>query len=258
MNFYFKKLTLLLPILLLLSCSVQKRKYQKGFYVNWHKNAGSQENKATLKPVKRVLATATIEPIEAISKTQVVGLKEDNTKLDLEKELSFKPKKTSLKSIPNDSCSTILFRNGDEVKAQVIELTSTEVKYKKCSLEDGPLYVSRKSEIFMITYPNGVREKFAEPAKGLDDRAISKKSGGKDSNKKDDKRAVLSMVLGITGCIFYFGSIPAIILGLNALNDIRREPNKYTGESMAIAGITLGILKLILLIVIIGFAILSA
>lgn len=32
-----KKLLLILPFLILISCSVQKRKYQNGYYVNWHK-----------------------------------------------------------------------------------------------------------------------------------------------------------------------------------------------------------------------------
>lgn len=54
----------------------------------------------------------------------------------------------------------IVFRNGEETEVKVEEVSPTEVKYKKYSNIDGPLYVADKSEIFMIKYKNGEKDVF--------------------------------------------------------------------------------------------------
>ena len=57
---------------------------------------------------------------------------------------------------------TIIFRTGDEVKAKVEKITSTEVEYRNWGNENGPLRVKSVSEVFMIKYANGERELFSE------------------------------------------------------------------------------------------------
>lgn len=52
----------------------------------------------------------------------------------------------------------IIKENGDEIKTKIIEVSSTEVKYKKFGNESGPTFVMPKSEIFMIKYANGDKE----------------------------------------------------------------------------------------------------
>jgi len=52
----------------------------------------------------------------------------------------------------------IIKKNGDEIKAKVLEVNSTEVKFKNMNNPDGPLYSVAKSEIFMIKYENGMKE----------------------------------------------------------------------------------------------------
>ncbi|MFZ5554251.1 MAG: hypothetical protein ACOZCO_14125 [Bacteroidota bacterium] len=53
---------------------------------------------------------------------------------------------------------TIIKMNGDEIEAKIIEINTTEIKYKKHSLPEGPLYVILKTEVFMIKYFNGEKE----------------------------------------------------------------------------------------------------
>lgn len=63
-------------------------------------------------------------------------------------------------------CQDIIFkRNGDEIKAKVIEVTTTEVKYKKFTMPAGPTYSLLKSDIFMIKYPNGEKDLFEDAKK---------------------------------------------------------------------------------------------
>jgi hypothetical protein len=51
-------------------------------------------------------------------------------------------------------------RNGDEFTVKIIEITPTEVKYRRTDNPDGPLITVWKSEVFMIRYANGSKDVF--------------------------------------------------------------------------------------------------
>lgn len=53
-------------------------------------------------------------------------------------------------------------KNGDEIQVKVLEITNTDVKYKKWSNQDGPSYTLPKSDVFMIKYKNGEKDVFAD------------------------------------------------------------------------------------------------
>lgn len=57
-----------------------------------------------------------------------------------------------------DECDLIIMKDGSEVKAKVTEITSTEIKYKKCENLNGPVISIMKSQVFMIKYPNGTKD----------------------------------------------------------------------------------------------------
>jgi len=50
--------------------------------------------------------------------------------------------------------------NGDEIKAKVLEVGTTEIKYKKSDNLGGPTYSLFKSDVFMIRYQNGTKDLF--------------------------------------------------------------------------------------------------
>lgn len=54
----------------------------------------------------------------------------------------------------------IVFRNGDIVNSSVIEITTSDIKYKKSSNLNGPIYSVSKTDILSIKYENGETEKF--------------------------------------------------------------------------------------------------
>jgi hypothetical protein len=56
----------------------------------------------------------------------------------------------------------ITLKNGDEVKAKVIEINETEIKYKNFENQDGPTRIVYKSEVFLIKYQNGTKDVFNE------------------------------------------------------------------------------------------------
>lgn len=55
----------------------------------------------------------------------------------------------------------ITFRDGKSVKAKVLEITQTEIKYKRFSNLDGPLYTINKNTVTQIQYKGGDIEEFS-------------------------------------------------------------------------------------------------
>lgn len=54
----------------------------------------------------------------------------------------------------------ITLKNGDEVKAKVIEINDTEIKYKNFDDKEGPTRILYRSEVFLIKYQNGTKDVF--------------------------------------------------------------------------------------------------
>ena len=52
----------------------------------------------------------------------------------------------------------VTLRNGEDLKAKILEVLPNEIKYKRYDNLDGPTFTLQKSEILMITYQNGTRE----------------------------------------------------------------------------------------------------
>jgi hypothetical protein len=58
------------------------------------------------------------------------------------------------------SQDVIIKTNGEEIKAKIIEVQQTEVKYKQHDNLDGPLFSITKSEVLLIKYENGSKDVF--------------------------------------------------------------------------------------------------
>lgn len=52
----------------------------------------------------------------------------------------------------------IIKRNGDELQCKILEVSKNEVKYKRWSNQEGPMFAEKKADIFMIKYENGEKE----------------------------------------------------------------------------------------------------
>lgn len=53
-------------------------------------------------------------------------------------------------------------KNGDDIKAKIVEVNQNEIKYKSFTNPDGPLFVIYKSDILLIRYENGTKDIFNE------------------------------------------------------------------------------------------------
>ena len=52
----------------------------------------------------------------------------------------------------------ITLKNGDEIRARVTEIGTTEIRYKRFENIDGPTIVLARSDVFLIRYENGTRD----------------------------------------------------------------------------------------------------
>jgi len=67
--------------------------------------------------------------------------------------------------------------NGDDIKAKVLEVTQTDIKYKRFESPDGPAYTISKADVLMIRYQDGTKDIFTTETntKKKDDEIIYKK-----------------------------------------------------------------------------------
>ena len=56
---------------------------------------------------------------------------------------------------------TLSMRSGETILVKVIEVGTTEVKYKKLDNLNGPVFSLLKSDLFVIKYENGTKEDFS-------------------------------------------------------------------------------------------------
>lgn len=63
-------------------------------------------------------------------------------------------------AIAAKSQDVIFLKNGEEIPSIVKEVTETSIKYIRADNISGPLYSTRKAEVFMVKYENGTKDVF--------------------------------------------------------------------------------------------------
>ncbi|MDI1353468.1 MAG: DUF4190 domain-containing protein [bacterium] len=262
-----KNTLLFLSFLLLLSCSVQKRKYQKGFYVNrTHHQNHDQKTKSTKSDLAKLEEKKKPAVLHTGDRVQLAA--SDNT---IEQLTQRKP--LALKQSPPDTCDVLLFRDGSEIRAKVLEVAPTDIKYKRCDNIEGPSYVTRKSDLFMVKYANGTKEVMKEEApaqKEFNTYNPSPQSQVKYNKKRAENHplAALSLLLGILGIVIIimglFGSVAnnsytvspiaigasvissflAVVVGIVSMKQIGESDGALKGKGLALPGIIMGAVML--------------
>jgi len=160
--------------------------------------------------------------------------------------------------LPMDSrifapCSKIKLHNGDEIEADIIQISATRIVYRRCGRPNAPEIDIPKSDVARIEGPDG---KTVFQDTGEADYAYSEPEY---SEPETDKTAVWALVCSIVGVFFFPLMIVGVVLGTQSLKKIRRNPGRYKGEGMAIAAIVIGcvyaaLILLALVILIAAFA----
>ena len=167
------------------------------------------------------------------------------------------------KNIPPTSleeCDTLKLKNGEEIKAKVLEISQTEIKYKKCDNLTGPAYVLPKSDVLKIKYSTGAIE-IINSTKTNDEEndyyAAAPKSNNNNSSGAPplNKFALASMITAILSIVLFPLAPLPIIFGIMALKQMRKRPETYTdiAKAMAIFGIIVGVILVLLAILLLLF-----
>lgn len=143
---------------------------------------------------------------------------------------------------------TIVLRNNTIIKAKVIEIGTTEIKYKKIDNPDGPTYNIKKSEVQAIKYANGTSDAFTMDIEKAQKPGTAKAPQYKGSAviyagvsvplgsfaDSQEGAALLGWGIGLTGASSYSDGIPYVSYQVSYANHMYEvtgyDPygNKYT------------------------------
>lgn len=153
-----------------------------------------------------------------------------------------------------DKCFSMYLKNGDVIEVKLIQISTSEIKYKRCNKPDDPEIIIAKTDVFTIKDSNG------EAIYSSKDE--SWKNGNAAADGVTDKLALASGITGIVavtlGLLFWPVGLPAAIaagiMGIISLNRFKKNP-KLRGEGWAITGIVAGGLWILFaLLVLIAYA----
>ena len=241
----FKLLIALALITSFNSCTVQKRLYRNGYSVHWNSLNKSTKSDVVNNEFESSVSELKEENSDFVSTSNEIIIQEKK-EVNLKCENPELKKVQSEKTIDPPKCDLLLLKNGEEISTKVLEITPTEVKYKRCDNLEGPTITISKSSIFSITYVNGSKEVMKV-------ENSSNNKGTSNERSTGDKKvglAIASLVLGIVGFVFG-GGLLALIFGAVQLSKIRKQPNIYGGKGMAITGLILGIISVVYLVLLI-------
>jgi Zn/Cd-binding protein ZinT len=215
-------------ILFLTSCTLEKRVYMSGYHIEWknekqnlHKNdLAKKEAKKTDEKRFETIEQSDIESNSAhnnrfqISTEDNIIASTNNTILPSinKNKMDFVKKSESKKYKYVEECDILTMRNGDEIMVKVLEVGTSEIKYKKCDFPDGPTIIVRKSKVFSIKYSNGTKDVISEPTPAfLETTNIT--------DPKGEKSLIITLILfiflGFFGAHrFYLGHIGIGVLYL--------------------------------------------
>ena len=270
---------LIFVVLLFQSCSVEKRHYTSGYHLQWKNNKSNASVAQTKKGNKEIKDTPLSNP---------------NT--DINSLTASAENKKGIVLLTPDSvrCDTLIMRDGTEIKAKVMEITPTEIKYKFCNNIDGPMHIIHRYNASYIKYANGTMDSFVNEHPSVNQQGnrnnnnynngtynknngyYGQNNGGYNQNNAPysgagyavnewvRKNAMASLILGILSFFLYFlgiiSAIFAIVLGYKCLKLIKQDPeNLWMYSKRATAGVILGwiVLALYLIILIALIAALS-
>jgi hypothetical protein len=244
---------ILIAVIMFAGCSLQKRRYQKGVYVEWNRHHQSG-GEVGLHKSKRTYAVSKEQEIKAHQPATVAPENAEHLTASAERGVPAiqsrkKPiKYQGIKADP-DTCDVIVMKSGEEIRVKMLEVGVSEVRYHKCNM-GGAVYVSRKQDIFMVRYANGQKEVFNSS------QPKSEPGVQKANTKREHPQTMTVLLLAVLGWIVGIGSIPAIIIGNKALREIKAQPDKYSGEETIKIAVTLSWVKVALVSIIFFFVML--
>lgn len=221
--------------IILSSCTIEKRQYRAGYFIinkngkNITKRGKNKNDSISCKKNSTENLEITIVPKKintgmSFYDNKPIVIKEKNEQLLLIE------KKILNQQNNEDSCAIIYLKNGENIEAIILEVSSKEIKYKKCGRTNTPIYIIDNSEVREIEYPDGTFDIINSPKNINDDNNYRENNTQEDKEEKDNRR-IRGLIALITGCIFTIAAI-FIVLFVSLI----------TGTILCVGGVILQII----------------
>lgn len=226
--------SLLVILLSLFSCDVQKRLYRKGYYFDqWNKKTKSfvriteRRESSVLSPITLKEKNDGIDDVILVAENKN---KWNTTTIHKEKIIKHyniqKP----------DSCGDkIVLKSGDEYIVKIIEINDSEIKYKRCDFLEGPLYTIHKSKVYLIQFSNGIIEHILYEGDKIEKKTTESNPTSNANNntaKKYPNDYWLTIILFLVGWLIGAGIITwymALFYARKTRRMIQSNPSFYKG-----------------------------
>jgi hypothetical protein len=143
----------------------------------------------------------------------------------------------SVRRLNTDSCSLILLKNGDIIQANITQISEAEIKYKRCGKPNDPEMIIRKKGVLSVKTSDG-ETIYRSP----------KNDDIPDEDRKPNGLGIAGFILSLLP-LYGIGSILGLIFSAIALRKIKKNPEKYKGRGLAMAGFIISIVVISLIIV---------
>lgn len=237
-QFYFilRAFALLLVVVYLSACSLQKRHYMPGYSLRWSGNTTAPEQQDDI-------ARKAKEEIENIHKAELTAsLRGSDVLLPAKAPVFFTNGATSEPALTIEECDVIIQKNGKEIKAKVTEINPVNIKYKNCDDPSSPEISISKSDVQRVKYSNGTEEVFQDEPETVTKAAVKPVS---NIERKVRRMSKLSILFGILSFIPLYGlalGVVAIIFGSMAMHKNKENGiNNPDYRKKALIGMLLGI-----------------
>ena len=122
---------------------------------------------------------------------------------------------------------TLSMRSGENILVKVIEVGTTEVKYKKLDNLSGPIFSILKSDLLIVKYENGTKEDFSSIKKieennfsGLDPSSL-----GKLDAQRFYTGYKTAATIALISNFAYIPIIPSLVFSIAATSKIPKDEN---------------------------------
>lgn len=215
-----------LGILILFSCTIEKRRYLKGYYVG-------VKNRTEFKKINSVIENNFFHSLS--QKEFRLNANYSKSEIYLTEKLESGHHSSTIpvnitqnkKYILNDTCKDeLIFKNGERLKVKIVEITPYVVRFYNCTL--GSAYVSEisKNDLSLILPHEGKAELIDTPHNN--NSTNTNNSEGKGRKIHDE----ILIGLGLFSILGIFGAIYVLIRYKRVRNEILSNPDKYHGKKL--------------------------
>lgn len=261
----------MISFLVLEGCTVKKRAYTKGYYIDWAFMKRDKDNGNRIYKEQKTERNAETPVVAEVGSDE----QKNNRGISLlatagkNSEINFAEKRVF--NIEPECGDVIVFRSGDSLKVKVLEITEDVIRYKRCDNLEGPLFTVSKGKVASIQYVNGLKEAFkAEQSVSPQASGPASVAGSPQVKKPVDRSgakvhplALVAFIFAVLGLLLPIPfTIASLLVAPTALKRIAQWPARYKGEgwvkaariiSWIIVGFfTFVILLMILLILLMG------